>query len=56
MIVEKRKIKNAIAYLKDSKSIALVSDAGMAGICDPGEDIAKFVKTMIVSILMASLI
>tara|TARA_Y100001978_G_scaffold31251_1_gene26943 strand:+ start:1905 stop:2768 length:864 start_codon:yes stop_codon:yes gene_type:complete len=31
--------------LKDDKSIAIVSDAGMPGICDPGEDIVKTVKS-----------
>ena len=38
------KIPKIIKDLKASKSIALVSDAGMPGICDPGEDIAKAVK------------
>ena len=38
------KIPQIIKYLKESKSIALVSDAGMPGICDPGENIAKAVK------------
>ena len=33
---EKRKIKNAVACLKESKSIALVSDAGTPCISDPG--------------------
>ena len=40
-----RKIPKIINELKESKSIALVSDAGMPGICDPGEDIAKVVKS-----------
>ena len=40
------KIPKLIEDLKESKSIALVSDAGMPGICDPGEDIAKAVKSM----------
>ena len=31
--------------LKDNKSIAIVSDAGMPGICDPGEDIVNTVKS-----------
>jgi 16S rRNA (cytidine1402-2'-O)-methyltransferase len=39
------KIPNIINYLKEGKSIALVSDAGLPGICDPGEDIAKSVKS-----------
>ncbi len=38
------KIPRIIKYLKESKSIALVSDAGMPGICDPGENIAQAVK------------
>ena len=33
---EKRKIKSAIAYLKDSKNVALVSDAGTPSVSDPG--------------------
>ena len=33
---EKRKIKNAVACLKESKNIALVSDAGTPCISDPG--------------------
>ena len=39
------KIPNIISDLKVGKSIALVSDAGVPGICDPGEDIAKSVKS-----------
>ena len=38
------KIPKLIAELKLGKSIALVSDAGMPGICDPGENIVKKVK------------
>jgi len=34
-----KKIPEIIAKLKAGKSIALVSDAGMPGICDPGENI-----------------
>ena len=34
-----------IKDLKEGKSIAIVSDAGMPGICDPGEDIARSVKS-----------
>ena len=38
------KIPSIIEEMKEGKSIALVSDAGMPGICDPGEDIVKAVK------------
>ena len=39
------KIPRMIKDLKEGKSIAIVSDAGMPGICDPGEDIVKSVKS-----------
>ena len=39
------KIPKIINYLKEGKSIALVSDAGMPSICDPGEDLVKHVKS-----------
>ena len=39
------KIPKIINDLKEGKSIAIVSDAGMPGICDPGEDIARCVKS-----------
>ena len=38
------KIPRIIEEMKGGKSIALVSDAGMPGICDPGEDIVKAAK------------
>ena len=38
------KIPKIVKDLKEGKSIAIVSDAGMPGICDPGEDIARNVK------------
>tara|TARA_Y200000002_G_C22661673_1_gene656003 strand:+ start:295 stop:1155 length:861 start_codon:yes stop_codon:yes gene_type:complete len=40
-----RKIPKLITELKKGKSIALVSDAGMPSICDPGEDLVKAVKS-----------
>ena len=39
------KIPQLIKDLKEGKSIAIVSDAGMPGICDPGENIARSVKS-----------
>jgi len=36
-----KKISSIIKDLHSGKSIALVSDAGMPGICDPGEDLIK---------------
>ena len=35
------KIPILLKYLNSGNSIALVSDAGMPGICDPGEDLVK---------------
>jgi len=40
-----KKIPKLITFLKEGKSIAVVSDAGMPGICDPGENIVKEVKS-----------
>jgi 16S rRNA (cytidine1402-2'-O)-methyltransferase len=39
------KIPKLMKALKEGKSIAIVSDAGMPGICDPGEDIVRRVKS-----------
>ena len=39
-----KKISNIINELNSGKSVALVSDAGMPGVCDPGEDLVKNVK------------
>ena len=39
------KIPKIINYLNSGKSIALVSDAGMPGISDPGEDLVKIART-----------
>ncbi len=38
------KIPKIVKNLREMKSIALVSDAGMPSICDPGEDIVRTVK------------
>jgi 16S rRNA (cytidine1402-2'-O)-methyltransferase len=38
------KIPKILEEMKEGKSVALVSDAGMPGICDPGEDIVKAAK------------
>jgi len=38
------RIPKLINYLREGKSIALVSDAGMPSICDPGEDLVNNVK------------
>ena len=40
-----KKIPGIIKELKDGKSVAIVSDAGLPAICDPGEDIARRVKS-----------
>ncbi len=45
------KIPKIINDLKEGKSIAIVSDAGMPGICDPGEEIARSVKSEGVDII-----
>ena len=39
-----KKIPKLINYLKEGESIAIVSDAGMPSICDPGEDLIKEAK------------
>ena len=45
------KIPKIIKDLKEGKSIAIVSDAGTPGICDPGEDIAKSVRSQGIDII-----
>ncbi len=40
----KSRIPKILQILKNKESVALVSDAGMPGICDPGEDLIKTVK------------
>ena len=39
------KIPKIVKDLKEGKSIAIVSDAGMPGICDPGEDVTRQLKS-----------
>ncbi len=39
------KIPKILNDLKEGKSIAIVSDAGLPGICDPGEDIVKSARS-----------
>jgi len=39
-----KKIPWLVKELKEGKSIAIVSDAGMPGICDPGEELIREVK------------
>ena len=45
------KISKLIEELKTGKSIALVSDAGMPGICDPGENLVSEVKSEGIDVL-----
>ena len=46
-----KKIPKLISYLKSGKSIAVVSDAGMPGICDPGEKIVREVKSQGIEVI-----
>ena len=45
------KIKSLITDLKAGKSVAVVSDAGMPGICDPGENIVSQVKSQGIEVI-----
>ena len=40
-----------ISDLKSGKSVALVSDAGMPSICDPGEELIKYAKSMGINVI-----
>ncbi len=46
-----KKIPKIINYLKEGESIAIVSDAGMPSICDPGEDLIKEAKLNSIDII-----
>ena len=46
-----KKIPKIISDLNSGKSIALVSDAGMPGICDPGEELVKNAKSNGINII-----
>ena len=46
-----RRIPKIINDLKEGESIALVSDAGMPSICDPGEDLVRNVKLNLLDII-----
>ncbi|GIR30689.1 MAG: ribosomal RNA small subunit methyltransferase I [Candidatus Neomarinimicrobiota bacterium] len=41
----RKRIPLIINYLKEGKSVALVTDAGLPSICDPGEDLVKIAKS-----------
>ena len=45
------KIPRIIDFLNNGKSVALVSDAGMPSICDPGEDLIKSVRSIGIKII-----
>ena len=45
------KIPRIICELNAGKSVALVSDAGMPSICDPGENLIKEIKSNGISII-----
>ena len=47
----KKKIPKLISDLNLGKSIALVSDAGMPSICDPGEDLIKEARSNGISVI-----
>ena len=46
-----KKIPKLISDLNSGKSIALVSDAGMPSICDPGEDLIKEARSNNISVI-----
>ena len=46
-----QKIPKILNYLKEEKSIALVSDAGLPSICDPGENLIRKAKLIGIDIV-----
>ena len=46
-----KKIPQLIKLLKESKAVALVSDAGMPSICDPGEELVREAKMHSIEII-----
>ena len=46
-----RKTQSIIDDLNSGKSVALVSDAGMPSICDPGEELVKKVKALGIDVI-----
>ena len=46
-----KKIPTIIKHLISGDSVALVSDAGMPGICDPGEDLVKEIRLIGIEII-----
>ena len=46
-----KKTKDIINDLNSGKSVALVSDAGMPGICDPGEGLVKEAKSLDINVI-----
>ena len=43
--------KKILNFLNSKKSVALVSDAGMPSICDPGEDLIKSARSIGIKIM-----
>ena len=46
-----KKTQGLINYLNSGKSVALVSDAGMPSICDPGEELIKSAKSLGINVI-----
>ena len=46
-----KKVSYLIKNLREGKSVAVVSDAGMPSICDPGEDLVQEAKSLGIDII-----